>query len=438
MNAAACLLLALAAQAPRERAVVMPVRVVESAGADVTLAAQSLERALTDALGRHAAFHVLSRAEIGAMVGKAAQAQLMGCDAESCLTELADALGAELVVSSRLDVTGGYWHAQSALFDRRTMQAIRRAAIKARSLDALLASADQLGRQLAQGSRISLDDPQLAQRLGTDARGMEALRERRKRAPDEDLVSAWTATVRARNGESGRLALAQGGLVLLGSLVLLAGGCATGVTAAYFENLFGAIHASGEQVFPWLAAVIAMVTPLPFLLGGAGIAAALIALGTVDALDVGRIPVAREGCCRDEDLVQEEEGWSVPRRVAPMLASLGALVALFTPCAFCGVRVCCLAPQTYGLVAFARGREDLSIPADDRQSLLLINATEVVIPVLVVALGVPFGVGALGAALALMATGTQRVVDDPAAPSAAPPARTTTTAPPPQVPAASP
>ena len=65
-------------------------RLPDGAGEDLKAAASGVERSLIEALARHAPFHVISRSEMVAVAGQAMQNQLMGCDAEGCMAEIAD------------------------------------------------------------------------------------------------------------------------------------------------------------------------------------------------------------------------------------------------------------------------------------------------------------------------------------------------------------
>ncbi|MEW5855349.1 MAG: hypothetical protein AB2A00_41630 [Myxococcota bacterium] len=314
--------LLLLAQAPQPaadtaRAVVLPLQLPATASSEVKAAAPGIERALTDRLARHAGFKVLSRADLQAALGKEAQAQLSGCDAESCLAEVADALGAELAVSSRLVVEPGLWSFSVSLLDRRAARALRRAGVKARSLDALMASLDQIARQLAQGSRISAEDPELVKRLGTTEAGTRLLRERLA-GGDADLATEWTRIIVEHNQEGEVLAFLEGAAVLASGAQLLVGGFLHGFLMAQW--LFASAEAGGP---PPVASALVVLVPIPFLVGSLGALAFAGVLALVDMQDLGRLPVARHGCCRDEEVVRDaaEPGWG--RKVAPFLAGLG-------------------------------------------------------------------------------------------------------------------
>lgn len=324
----------LAAAPEVEKCVVMPVRVPDGATADLKDAASGVESALTAGLRRHAAFHVLSRAEITALVGKAAQQQLMGCDATACMAEIVDALGANLVATARLDRRDGLWNLQASLLDQRTAKVVQRAGVRARDTQALFASVEDIARQLASGSRVSAEDPELKTRLATDSGGMEALRAELPKDESPDLTTAWTNVVVARNAESDRMALAQGALLGAAGLILFAGAAVTFFANAAFttsQYVTDEEAASPQRHFPLSPILGVFLLPLPAVaLAGAALVAAAV-LGVVDARNAGRIRVGKQGCCRDEARVRDAEEPGLGRKVAPYLAAAGAAAALAIP-----------------------------------------------------------------------------------------------------------
>ncbi|MEW5855334.1 MAG: hypothetical protein AB2A00_41555 [Myxococcota bacterium] len=435
---AATVLLQAPASPTTERAVILPVRSATSSP-EVRAALPGIERALADALGRHASFHVISRSEVAAMVGRAAQAQLEGCDAESCVAEIADALGADLSVVTVLDVTPGLWSLQTSLIQRKTASLVRRAGVKARSLDALMASLDVVGRQLAQGSRVSADDPRLAQRLGTDAATADALRARLHEQPDVDLSETWTDLVIERNRESDVLAALQGALLTVGGLGMCLAGGVQGMTACvytYSTVLPGNVEAVGLPLYTGTAFVL---LPAPCWISALATLPMALVVAAVDAADRGRLPVSRDGCCRDEERIREAEapGWG--RRLAPVLATAGGLLALLTPVVFV---VTWLGPLAYDYATVSLAKEGFGQEASTLHEAgwtlpeeYLFNDAPIapsgVVPLthlglLGATVLLPFVVVALTAAVLLMLTDTVPLVDEPPPRQVSPGASATT------------
>ncbi|MEW5853115.1 MAG: hypothetical protein AB2A00_30305 [Myxococcota bacterium] len=347
--APASLLAQEAAGAPAEqkatRAVVLPLRTPASASPDVVNAAAGVERAFTDALSRHAAFHVLSRQEIVGIVGKAAQDQLMGCDAESCVAEVADALGAELVVVSTMDASGGMWNMQASILDRRSAKSLRRGSIKARGLDNLLASLDQLARTLASGGRVAVDDPRLQERLGTDAAGMEALKQRLATTKDPDLTEVWTQVIIDQNAESEVHAVLQGLGILMAGLTVMAGMTVMTVLSTFTSSaefyLFAPaatklledknVNPDGTYNYPVIFPLVPYLALIPMAVGVVGWLAFSLVVTLVDNADLGRIRVSKSGCCRDEERIRGAERPGLGRRLAPYIAAFGVVATLVSP-----------------------------------------------------------------------------------------------------------
>ncbi|MEW5851765.1 MAG: hypothetical protein AB2A00_23450 [Myxococcota bacterium] len=347
-------LLVLAAQAEPARVVVLPPRLAADARTEVRSAAPGVERSLAESLAKHSGFHVVSRLEIAAMLGSAAREQLMGCDAESCVAEVADALNADYVVTSQLGLAQGVWSFQAALVQRKTASALRRAGVKSRALDGLISSVDAVARQLASGSRVAADAEDLQRRLGTNDAGVRELRSRLAETPDADLTAVWTDVVVERNRESDRVALLESGLltaaagtsILAGALFGTLYGIHVATTFRFGDpatvgstETTSAAPPDGPYLFPLPLVILMLVLPVPIYTLSALLVAAAGGVALWDALDRGRVRVARNGCCRDEERVQAAQRPGVGRRVAPYLTGTAGACALLSPMTVmsCGV-----------------------------------------------------------------------------------------------------
>jgi hypothetical protein len=363
------------------KAVMMPARVGGTPSQEDTASLRGVERALAEALARHGNLHILTQTEIAALLSQEQQSQLLGCEAESCMAEIADALGAEVTVLTQVDVTPGLWSLRCALVDRRSALTLRRAAVKARDLDGLLQSVDVVARQLGSGVLHTLEDPRLAARLGTSDAGLTQLRAQAA-AADEDVTTRWTELLIQRNRESSALALAQGGLWIAAGLLAVLGGATAAMAYSYFTVAtppakqdvltVGLGYGYGQPLtdtggrlrFPWAAAVVAMLAPVPLWLAAVGTGVAALVLGVVDRLNLGRIPVQRSGCCRDEEKIKAATAPTLAQRLAPVAAALGGGVALLGVVSFaaCGNPVTQVAALVVPL-AVARGLRLLLAPA---------------------------------------------------------------------------
>lgn len=317
-------------------AALLPVPLPAQANAQFRQAARAVELTLEQALARHWDHRLLRHDQVEALAAEAAQAQLMGCDQEGCLAQLAEALNVDVIVRTQLGLSAGVWDLRVVMLDRRTASAARRAGTQGRSLDALLLGVDSVARELASGTQLSLEDPLLYQRLGTT---VEAAREFKDSAPaGAPLVTAWTDHLVRRNRESGVLAAAEGLLLLMGACGLGFGIVVTApisvvANTAVFKNapvqqLRTQPATWGNYTFPlaltvvWAGAVslTLVLGVLPFLAAGV--------LALVDLLDLGRVPVARQGCCRDENRIRDAAEGGILHRVAPLIALVAAGVMM--------------------------------------------------------------------------------------------------------------
>lgn len=95
-------------------------------------------RTLTDLItietGREKAVASVSGAELRNLVKLEGEKALMGCDEDSCLAEIAGALGARFVLSGRVSSIGAIKVLQMSIFDATTATAISREAAKAEDI----------------------------------------------------------------------------------------------------------------------------------------------------------------------------------------------------------------------------------------------------------------------------------------------------------------
>lgn len=311
-----------------QRAVVAPLKLGPSASSEATAARDLVEHALSQALARHATFQLLTPSDVAAMLGRAAQQQLSGCDAESCVAEIADALNADLLVSGNFTVTPGLWTLQVSLIERRTAVVLHRAAARSRDLQSLLASVDVVARQLCGAGAVDIKDPNLVARLGTTQAAARELALAAQKTPNQDATAVWTNLILSHNRESTWLALAQGALLLVSGVSFLAA-VVLNAALVFTVGRLPTLPSGG----PTWAYASSMLFSLPlFLLSAGTLGAALVLLG-VDAANPGRVPVDRQGCCRDEQLLRDAEEPTLLDRLGAVLAAGGTLLGAGAPAA---------------------------------------------------------------------------------------------------------
>jgi hypothetical protein len=404
--------------APGKKALVLPTRVPAETSEEVRGAVAGVEQALWAALQRHSDWQMADQSLLETLTREAATAQLMGCDDTSCLVQLAEAVSVDALVVSRLSRQEGVWDYQVSLVERQEGRAARRSWVKARSLDALLASVDSAARELAKGSQMALSDPDLPRRLGTTPDVVKALREE---AGDRPLTEAWTAYILSHNTESDALALAQGALVMLsGASLLLTTVLFTPVVIMSNQLIYdvgprnyvrpdnvessNGLYPLPYMLVPWFAAMglTVVVSWVPLLLAGV--------LAAVDALDLGRKPVSREGCCRDEEAVRDAANPGLGRKVAPFLAAVGAGLAFFTLTgSICGAMLWS-GPAANMVKAVPALRMGLAVPEMPHRVsvaslVLVLGALGMVVPMVA-------GFTSFVATMGLAATAHRPVVDD--------------------------
>lgn len=132
-----CVLASLLAANAAAAATDAPAAVDDSDAAVVT-------ELVTTALGHHAQLEVVSSSDLRRQVALEADRQAGGCDSESssCLAEVADAMGAQLVVQGTLGDLDDVIVLTLTLFDSSRGQAIGRVALKDRSLAGLSSQID--------------------------------------------------------------------------------------------------------------------------------------------------------------------------------------------------------------------------------------------------------------------------------------------------------
>lgn len=106
-------------------------------GAELDRAAQeSLTASVAAEVARRGIFDVVSSKEMTTLLGLERQKQLLGCseDKSSCLTELAGALGADLVLSGTIAHMGAAWTMNLQTTDAKTARTLGRSVRIARDL----------------------------------------------------------------------------------------------------------------------------------------------------------------------------------------------------------------------------------------------------------------------------------------------------------------
>ncbi len=134
-----------------------------SAGPEVTReVAQAAGELLVVALSETGKFDVITKADVKALLGYEAQAQLMGCGEASCMVDLGGALGAAYLVNGSLGRLGGQLQLTLALIDvaaatvgKRVSLGLNDAALQAGMRDAVLRLTGEVAADLGPADACS-------------------------------------------------------------------------------------------------------------------------------------------------------------------------------------------------------------------------------------------------------------------------------------------
>lgn len=427
MNAWLLLCALTAAQVPaadnmpvRRSLLLMPIVLPPKATPEQEQTAAAVERSLARSMARHGAFDVQRMSDVRRKLGVIAQQQMAGCDAEGCLAQLGESMGADQILQGHLRQTPGLWTLRISLLERRTAKVTLRRELKARSVDALVASVEPLAREASGGVAVMATDPDLADRLGTTPQGAQQLLAALRSAPGKDPVTAWTDLVLASNRESERLALVEGALLLVAGILMVAPAPLISLASLVNSFVFSKTappwlggpqeNTTGPYLYPVTQMVVPALLGLPFVVGTMLVLAAA-GVAVVDALDLGRLPVKRNGCCRDETRIRGAAKPGVGRKVAPYLAAAGGVLAMLWPIA---VMVPSIIMGTVGgiLVYYAGAPvPDVPGPSLSARDFALLYMVQLVLSASGVLLVLAVGAGGLAGALLLVATEHAPVVD---------------------------
>lgn len=369
MSAWPFLALTLLSQNLPGRAVVLPVKLEVPTELGAPLA--QVERSFVEALRRLLPESLVTYRELEESAGREVARQLEGCTDSSCLTDLADALQAAVVITARVRAVADSLVMEAVLMDRRTA-AVRRGEATARGVGSLLQAVPDVARALARGAAYSLEDPTLATRLGTDAAGLAALRARMQAHPDESVTRAWTAVLLDRNTRPARASVLQGATLvaaagMLGlTTVTLAPWVALSMAATFYSGPLGGAYYQARTnptpegadadinrsyPFPWLATLAVGAVGVTGLLT---LAAVLVSGGawlvTTVRARLRHVKVDAQGCCRDDRVLRRAEVPGVAEQLGTRLGAAGA-IGLAVPPAVAVVLAAGLVGVTlYGMV----------------------------------------------------------------------------------------
>jgi hypothetical protein len=99
------------------------------------VALEGLASSLITGLDR---YQVVSHADVVAMVGQAEQAQLLGCDDETCLAEIGAAMGAPFLFTSSVGKVGDLYVVSAALVDNARARTLARQSISVSNPDRIV------------------------------------------------------------------------------------------------------------------------------------------------------------------------------------------------------------------------------------------------------------------------------------------------------------
>lgn len=312
-----------------QRTLILPLRVPQQLSDDDREFVHQVEELFVASLVLHTVCPVVTYHDVESQLTQATLSQLEGCVGSACVKHLSQLLDVQHLVLVTVLRQLATWELDAVILERNTGHVLKRVEARSRSKAALLSSVGQLSRDLTRDVEYSLADPELKNRLGTDAAGMSALRSHIDRTQDGSITHAWTRVLLDRNRESAVLPLVQGGLMVTAGITGSALAVAPGMAMAAF--IAGSAQFEGDVRFPLLpmaASVALVMAAVPLLIC---IVAALAGVAVLDAVDVGRVTVSKDGCCRDDRTLREAARPRPVDRLAVGSALLGSSVLLLAP-----------------------------------------------------------------------------------------------------------
>lgn len=306
------------AQDSRPTVAVLPVK---ASGPEAQEVGVLLNAALSEELSADGAWRVITADELADLLRSHSDAQLSGVGSGEGLEEALAAQGAQRVIQSALVRQADGWSWTCSLVNMADASVLKRGHVDARSVQALVAATQDVAAVLqGRASTTTLQGKRAQRRLGfRNAQDLAAFRAYREEHATQSTSDALTTFILQRNAESLPLAVAQA------ASFLAAAGLAA-VSAGLLGAMVGALAYSwgtgGALVLLGLGGGVLLLTPV--ILG-------LLALGTVllvvDLFNVGHVPVARKGCCRNDSVLEEAQANNGPHRAAAALVALSAPAA---------------------------------------------------------------------------------------------------------------
>ena len=96
-----------------------------------------VQKLVVQALSNHKGIDPIAIDDVKAMIALEGQKQSIGCTENSCLAEVAQAMGAELVVAGEVGMLGDHALLQLSLYDAKTGSVVARQTVDAARVDAL-------------------------------------------------------------------------------------------------------------------------------------------------------------------------------------------------------------------------------------------------------------------------------------------------------------
>ncbi len=203
-----------------------------TAGAGVTKErAQALTEVVTGEVGKSMDCAVLSRAEIEALMQFEVDRQLAGCDTDSCLSDVGDALGVQRLITGSVQRVDDHVVVALRIIDMNTLHVEKRVTDSARRDEALVPFVRWLAMRLTRGDEAAGDRPSVPAEIAVD---------------DDNnpwRTAAWALLI--SGGTAAVLGLASGGAALGVQETLPSLKTARGADTVFIAQLEGA--------GPWLA-----------------------------------------------------------------------------------------------------------------------------------------------------------------------------------------
>jgi hypothetical protein len=255
-----------AAEAPTQAAT--KVLVLEpKAPPELSSTAKLIQARIAQQLDEEPGLDILSSEDLATLMEIESSRALTGCETDSCMLEIAAAMGSRFVVFSRIDRLGERLILNAILFDSTEGRAVTRKEIEAKDATDLAEQTGELSELLLDPLRAQLGQGEAA---AAKAEGDSAARS--AAAPGDDGHQGFLPSPRSLLGFA----------VHGASLLAVGAGCAgAGAAVIVITTVVAPAVATGASIDPWVWPAVGVGVVLSALLPAAGV------LGTGVAIQTG-------------------------------------------------------------------------------------------------------------------------------------------------------